>query len=92
MNALRRPGVRFVAEAAVIVLTAVDHRLSSISALWGSAAPSPSSGSIVAVIEYSLSHPRERAEPAPLVETLPVQAPVSSEAVRVIRPSDPPPR
>jgi hypothetical protein len=46
---------------------------------------------IAAVIEYSLSHPRERKAREPLVETFPEAEPVVTDAVRVIpRMAEPP--
>jgi hypothetical protein len=83
VNALRRPGLRFLVEAVVIVLTAVLTGLMHLGG-FGIAGAVAVVWVIVAVIEYSLSHPRPRAEPTPLVETLPAQEPVVSEAVRVL--------
>ena len=83
MNALRRPGLRFLVEAVVIVLTAVLTGLMHLGG-FGIAGAVAVVWVIVAVIEYSLSHPRPRAEPTPLLETLPEQEPVVSEAVRVL--------
>lgn len=83
MSAFRRPGLRFLVEAVVIVLTAVVTGLEhfgaagiggAVAVVWVT----------VAVIEYSLSHPREPKEAAPLVETRPEPEPALSEAVRVI--------
>ena len=83
MTLLRRPGIRFVVEAAVIVLaavvTGVEHLgvvaiIGAVAVVWV----------IVAVIEYSLSHPRKGKEPVPLIETLPEPEPVVSDAVRII--------
>jgi outer membrane biosynthesis protein TonB len=70
-------------EAVVIVLTAVLTGLMHLGG-FGIAGAVAVVWVIVAVIEYSLSHPRPRAEPTPLVETLPAQEPVVSEAVRVL--------
>ena len=81
MNALRRPGLRFLVEAVVIVLTAVVTGLMHLGG-FGIGGAVAVVWVIVAVIEYSLSHPRERAEPAPLIETLPEREPVVSEAVK----------
>jgi hypothetical protein len=86
VNALRRPGLRFLVEAVVIVLTAVLTGLMHLGG-FGIAGAVAVVWVIVAVIEYSLSHPRPRAEPTPLVETLPAQEPVVSEAVRVLPPT-----
>ena len=83
MTALRRPGLRFLVEAVVIVLTAVVTGLAHLGA-WGIGGAVAVVWVIVAVIEYSLSHPRERKEPTPLIETLPESEPIVSEAVRVI--------
>jgi len=83
VNALRRPGLRFLVEAVVIVLTAVVTGLEHLGA-WGIGGAVAVVWAIVAVIEYSLSHPRERTEPAPPIETLPEPEPVVSDAVRVI--------
>ena len=83
MNALRRPGLRFLVEAVVIVLTAVLTGLGHLGA-WGIGGAVAVVWVFVAVIEYSLSHPREPKEPALLVETLPEPEPVTSEAVRVL--------
>jgi hypothetical protein len=83
VNALRRPGLRFLVEAAVIVLTALVTGLGhfgpwviggAVAVVWV----------MVAVLEYSLSHPREPKQPAPLIETLPEPEPVISDAVRVL--------
>lgn len=90
MNALRRPGLRFLVEAVVIVLTAVGTGLAHLGA-WGIGGAVAVVWVLVAVIEYSLSHPRERAQPAPLVETLPPTEPGVSDAVRVIRTPEPAP-
>lgn len=83
MTALRRPGLRFLVEAVVIVLTAVVTGLAQLGAV-GIGGAVAVVWVIVAVIEYSLSHPRKPKEPTPLIETLPEQEPVVSEAVRVI--------
>lgn len=85
MNALRRPGLRFVAEAVVIVLTAVITGLVHLGAV-GIGGAVAVVWVIAAVIEYSLSHrrsPREP-EPKPLTETLSEPEPVVREAVRVL--------
>jgi hypothetical protein len=81
VNALRRPGLRFVAEAVVIVLTAVATGLAHLGAI-GIGGAVAVVWVIAAVIEYSLSHPRKPKEPKPPIETQP--EPVVSEAVRVL--------
>jgi hypothetical protein len=88
VTALRRPGLRFVVEAVVIVLTAVITGVNDVSA-WGIIGAVAVVWVLVAVLEYSLSHPRERKEPPPLIETLPPPEPVVSEAVRIL-PRTPP--
>ena len=65
MTALRRPGLRFLVEAVVIVLTAVLTGLGHLGA-WGIGGAVAVVWVVVAVIEYSLSHPRDRTEPAPV--------------------------
>ncbi len=83
MIAFRRPGVRFLAEAVVIVATAVITGFLHLGAV-GIGAAVALVWAIAAVIEYSLSHPRERKVPEPLIETLPAPEPVASDAVRVL--------
>ena len=90
MTALRRPGLRFLVEAVVIVLTAVLAGLGHLGA-WGIGGAVAVVWVVVAVIEYSLSHPRDRTEPAP-VDAAPAPEPdhVASEVVRVLsRPLEP---
>jgi hypothetical protein len=70
-------------EAVVIVLTAVVTGLQHLDP-WGIGGAVAVVWVIVAVIEYSLSHPRKPKEPTPLIETLPAQEPVISDAVRVL--------
>ncbi len=83
MTAFRRPGVRFLAEAVVIVATAVISGFLHLGAV-GIGAAVALVWAVAAVIEYSLSHPRERKVPEPPVETLPAAEPVASEAVRIL--------
>ncbi len=83
MTALRRPGLRFVVEAVVIVLTAVVTGLMHLGP-WGIGGAVAIVWVIVAMLEYSLSHPREPKESTPLIETLPPVEPVTSDAVRVL--------
>ncbi|MFL5963203.1 MAG: hypothetical protein ACJ757_09975 [Gaiellaceae bacterium] len=83
MTSLRRPGLRFLVEAFVIVLTAVVTGLAHVGA-WGIAGAVAVVWVLVAIIEYSLSHPRGRKEPSAPIETLPEPEPVAGEAVRVI--------
>jgi hypothetical protein len=82
VTALPRPGIRFLVEAVVIVLTAVITGLLHLGAV-GIGGAVAVVWVIVAVIEYSLSHPRER-EAAPLVEALAEAEPLVSDAVRVL--------
>ena len=67
----------------MIVLTAVVTGLAHLGP-WGIGGAVAVVWVVVAVIEYSLSHPREPKEPTPLIETLPEPEPVQSDAVRVI--------
>jgi hypothetical protein len=70
-------------EAVVIVLTAVVTGLGHLGAV-GIGGAVAVVWVIVAVIEYSLSHPREPKAPAPFAEAVPEPEPVVSEAVRVL--------
>jgi outer membrane biosynthesis protein TonB len=88
VTALRRPGLRFLVEAVVIVLTAVVTGLEHLGAV-GIGGAVALVWVMVAVIEYSLSHPRERAATVPPIETLPEAEPVVSDSVRVL-PRTPP--
>jgi hypothetical protein len=90
VTALRRPGLRFLVEAVVIVLTAVLTGLAHLGA-WGIGGAVAVVWVIVAVIEYSLSHPRDRTEPATLGATLPDPDPIASEVVRVLSRTPEPP-
>lgn len=83
MTALRRPGLRFVVEALAIVLTAVVTGFMHLGP-WGIGGAVAVVWVLVAMFEYSLSHPREPKEPPPLIETLPPAEPVTSDAVRVL--------
>ena len=83
MTAFRRPGLRFVVEAVVIVLTAVVTGFMHLGP-WGIGGAVAVVWVLVAMLEYSLSHPREPKEPTPLIETLPPAEPVTSDAVRVL--------
>ena len=83
MTAFRRPGLRFVVEAVVIVLTAVVTGFMHLGP-WGIGGAVAVVWVLVAMLEYSLSHPREPKEPTPLIETLPPAELVTSDAVRVL--------
>jgi outer membrane biosynthesis protein TonB len=86
--ALRRPGVRFLVEALAIVLTAVVTGLGDVGA-WAIAAAVAVVWVTVAVIEYSLSHPRGAKKP---VAEEPPASPAPDETVRVLlRTPDPAP-
>jgi outer membrane biosynthesis protein TonB len=75
-------------EALVIVLTAVLTGLGHLGA-WGIAGAVAVVWVVVAVIEYSLSHPRDRTEPVP-VGAAPESDDVASDVVRVLsRPLEP---
>ena len=89
MNTLRRrPGLRFLVEAVVIVITAVVTGMFHLGPL-GIGGAVAIVWLVYVVIEYSLAHPREeKAPPEPVVETLPepeVALP-RSESVRVVAP------
>jgi hypothetical protein len=83
VNVLRRPGLRFVAEALVIVLTAVVTGLAHLGAV-GIGGAVALVWVVAAVIEYSLSHPRAPGEPKPAGEASPEPEQLVSEAVRVL--------
>jgi hypothetical protein len=95
VNALRRrPGLRFLAEAVLIVLVTVVTGVLHLGP-WGIGGAAAIVWLTYVVIEYSLAHPREEKKPAPeLVERLPepeLERP-RSDSVRVItRPPDPEP-
>ena len=87
MNALRRrPGLRFLAEAVLIVLVTVVTGVLHLGP-WGIGGAAAIVWLTYVVIEYSLAHPREEKKPAPeLVERLPEPEPERprSESVGVI--------
>ena len=85
MRLTSRPGVRFLIEAVVIVLTAVVTGLMHLDA-WGIAAAVFFVWILAAVVEYSVSHRPVQAvaqEPEPVA--LPVPPP-REESVRVLTP------
>ena len=76
MNALRRPGLRLVAEAAVIVLAAVIAGVLDMGA-WGIIAVVAVVWVVVSIIEYAVSHEskaRARAQVAPAQQDEPAEA------------------
>jgi hypothetical protein len=77
VNAHRRPGLRFVVEAVVIVLTAVGSGLLHLG-VWGIIAAVAVAWVIVAIVEYSLSHPKAKA-PAEPVSAEPDEVPEQPE-------------
>jgi hypothetical protein len=85
VSALRRPGLRFAAEAIVIVLTALVTGLLHVGAL-GIGGAVAIVWLVYVVIEYSLAHPRESKPEARATEVEPETAPSRphADAVRVI--------